>query len=217
MAALHKWQFLHAAAFPLCPSDCYCMCGGAQSSREGIVKLGPFAKPTIFAIGQTRAFSAVCQGSEFVAAKRFDEDPPRTLACTSCGARYPTDILMQQVVRKVIERADVALRHAEYLEGHLVAAATYIDILLERLGEAERLLRSAGEGDRGRAVALLNEIALDGPTFAVRIGAFSALALASAMPGGLPEGELSSVLVRIREGLEEAKNRQREPGDNPPE
>ena len=183
------------------------------------MNLGPFAKPAIFAIGSVRAHCANCQGSEFIAARSFDEEPARILACTSCGKRYPTDFLMQQVVRKVIERADVALRHSEYLEGQLVAAVPYIDLLLERLAEAEQLLGGqAGKGDLRRARTLLNEIALDGPTFAVRIEAFSALALVAAAPAvPLVKNDLSPVLGRIREGLEEAKRRQAAPdADNLP-
>ena len=174
------------------------------------MNLSPFAKPAIFAIGSVRAHCAVCQGSEFIAARRFDEEPARILACTSCGASYPTDLLMQQVVRKVIERADVALKHSEYLEGQLVAAVPYIDRLLERLAEAEKLLLAqAGKGDVRRALTLLNEIALDGPTFAVRIEAFNALALVAVAPAvPLVDGDLPPVLARIREGLGAAKKRE---------
>ena len=174
------------------------------------MNLGPFAKPTIFAIGKARAHCAACQGSEFVASRHFLEDPPSVLACTSCGKEYPAAILMQQVVRQVIEDADVALKRAEYLEGQLVAAPSYIDLLLHRLGDAEALLRAPEEeGNIKRAVALLNEIALDGPTFAVRIEAFNAIALALAFPGvPLLDGDLAAVLGRIREGLWQAKKHQ---------
>lgn len=177
--------------------------------RIFFVNLGPFAKPETFSIGNVHAQCASCLGFEFVASRRFHEDPPRILVCTSCGAEYATGVLMQQVVRQVIAGADVALRRAEYLEGQLVSAESYLDLLLEHLAEAERLLRApAGEGDLRRAVTLLNEIALDGPTFAVRTEAFNAIALASAKPGvALSNGHVSSVLGRIRAGLEEAKRR----------
>ena len=74
------------------------------------MNLGPFAKPAIFAIGKVCANCAVCQGCEFVASRRFQDEPPNMLTCTSCGAEYSTSTLMEQVVRKVMERADLALK-----------------------------------------------------------------------------------------------------------
>ena len=74
------------------------------------MNLGPFAKPAIFAIGKVCANCVACQGSEFVASRRFQDDPPLMLTCTSCGAEYPTATLMEQVARKVMARADLALK-----------------------------------------------------------------------------------------------------------
>lgn len=74
------------------------------------MNLGPFAKPAIFAIGNMRAHCRVCQGSEFVAPRRAADEPLRVLTCTNCGTQYATSDLMEQVVRKVMESADLALK-----------------------------------------------------------------------------------------------------------
>jgi len=77
------------------------------------VNLGPFAKPAIFAIGKIRAHCRVCQGCEFVAPHRSPDEPLRTLTCTNCGAESSISALMEQVVREVMDRADLVLKRPE--------------------------------------------------------------------------------------------------------
>lgn len=115
--------------------------------------------------------------------------------------------LMSQIAKEISQRADVALKKAQYLGGRIVVARPYIDVLLHHLDEAEELLKTPHvEGHLQAAAKLLSVIAQDGPTFHIRAAALNASVVATLDQQGSPlENGLGVLLAEIRRGLEQAK------------
>ena len=168
----------------------------------------PDTEVTTFTVGRVQAHCTVCGGTQFArSGRRFAEDGSQRMTCIGCGADYMRNALMNQTAKEINQRADIALRKAHYLDGKVVVARPYIDVLLNHLDEAEELLKTPHiEGHLEAAVKLLNVIAQDGPTFHIRTAALNASVVASLERQSSPlENGLGVLLSEIRLALEQAK------------
>ncbi len=183
--------------------------------REIALDSDPFRKPSVFKVGKAQAYCTACGGEEFVRSGRFRHEKADALACSRCGTEHPRSALMAQITKQVVERADLALKHAEELRtgraaGQADAPGPDLERMLSDLREAAELLRfPAIEGHVGRASHLLMSIARGAPNVTLRHAAMAAMSLAGLSrlraPSSEEAAELDRILLDMRRSLEASR------------
>ncbi len=176
----------------------------------------PFSQPSAFKVGKAQAYCPGCGAEEFARSRRVRHEKADALICTRCGAEHLRSALMEQITKQVMERADLALRHADELRLSLgfeaKAPAPDVERMLAQLKEAEELLQfPAVEGHVGRASNLLVSIARRTSSPQVRQAAMTAMSLAglSRLRASSAEElvELNRILRELRSALEASRDR----------